>query len=286
LVAPLHIVCFHFDGCGVIHTGAPLGDIEKVCAPIGDVAGSVVVDPAEIEMAARGSVGSLERWALPHCVIEMRGHGRRGFESGEVVLNGEFARHADFDLFELADVAVAHALTGHADFKTGATPSAALQDAFVFLHGAADGAAFGNAGGERLFGIEIFAAFGGSDGDIGMPVVGCRIQDDINVRTREEFAEVTVEVARSDLGESRGGFEMLRVDIRKRDDLHALICEEGAKISGALSTETDAAHAEPAVGGDGTRATERGGGDEQREGRFEEAAAGGHWRKGVVGWDL
>lgn len=138
-------------GGGVVHSGAPLANVGEVRAPVGDVAGRVVVDPAEVEVAAGGGVGSVGGAAEPLGVVEVGGDGFGFFLAGEAAADGEGAGDAELDFFEFANVAVADEFAGHANFHVGSTPGAALEDALVFLHGVADGAAFGNAGSEGFF---------------------------------------------------------------------------------------------------------------------------------------
>lgn len=86
-----------FGGGGVVGADAPLSDISEVSAPIGDVARGVVVDPAEVEVAACGGVGFVWGAAEPLLVVEVGGDFLWLFEAGVAAADGEGSGHAEFD---------------------------------------------------------------------------------------------------------------------------------------------------------------------------------------------
>ena len=117
LVAAFDFGGTDFDRCRVIHARAPLRHIHKVRTPVGDVAGGILINPAEVEMTARRRVRSLRRAAHPHLVIEMRWHSLWTFKPRKTPTHRKRPRHADFDLLQLADVAVAYQFAGHAHLE-------------------------------------------------------------------------------------------------------------------------------------------------------------------------
>src|SRR5690606_28343888 len=61
----------NFGGSGVIRAESPLGDIDEMGTPVGDVTGGVVIDPAEVEVTTGRCVGLVGGASEPLLVIEV-----------------------------------------------------------------------------------------------------------------------------------------------------------------------------------------------------------------------
>lgn len=116
---------------------------------------------------------------------------------------------------------------------------------------------------------------------MGVPVVGGGVHDDVHIGASDDFAVIFVAVGRFKFGALHGAVEVFGVDVAEGGDLDAFIGEEVAEVAVALSAEADAGEVDSGVWGDGTSSAEDGGGEQEREGGFEELAAG--WECGG-GW--
>jgi hypothetical protein len=203
------------------------------------------------------------------------GHRLGGLQAGVAATNGKLPRHADFDFLELADIAVAHALAGHAHLQAGAPPGAALQHPLVLLHRPADGAAFDDAGPEGLFRIQILPRLCRSDGHIGMPVVRRGVHNGIHITARQHLAEVFEDRG---LGQScqfgcSGG--VLGVHITDGNDLHTFIRHQRPQVARPLPAHTDAGEAYFLIRRYSPRTAKRGGGDNERNGGAKKLTTSG-----------
>jgi hypothetical protein len=141
---------------------------------------------------------------------------------------------------------------------------------------------------ERLFAVDIFARAHGGDGDVGVPVVGSGDDDEVDILTGEDLAEIVIRRA-AFVGAAGfrsvgifdallGGLASGGIDIAHGEDLDAVAAEAVAQMQLHLLTHADAADGEAlARGGLGgpnaTRQYQRRGNEEG--GGFEEGAAGG-----------
>ena len=277
----VHLDGFDFVGAGAVHVHAPVGDVAVVADPVEELAAADVVVPAPVFVNAGLNVGFHLGGADPHFVIEVGGWlGDLGFVAGfsEVVMaSGE----ADFDTGEFAEEAVADDFGSDAEIVLAALPGAGLPDALVFLDSGDDGLLLGDGAGEGFFAVDVFAVFGGLNGDDAVPVVWEGEHDGVDIGAGHELAEVVIGfavavfvVAVDGVG---GGGEVLLVDVAGGDDLAVSFGEEFIGVAGAHHAPADDAHGE-AIGG-GVLA-EDGSGDDGGEadggsGACEELAAGG-----------
>ena len=80
-----------------------------------------------------------------------------------------------------------------------------------------------------------------------MPVIRRGVQHGIHVGARDHLAKIIVAISLRELGQIHGAVAVLAIDITDRNDLHALIGQEGAHVAGALAADTDAGEADLAV---------------------------------------
>ena len=122
---------------------------------------------------------------------------------------------------------------------------------------------FGDGAGERFFAVDVFAIFGGFDGDDAVPVVGDGEHDGVDVFGGHHFAIVVVGAAVGvfvvAVDGFEGGLEVLFVDVTGGDDLAVGFGEEFVGVAGSHHAPADDAHGD-AIGG-GVLA-EDGGGDD------------------------
>lgn len=268
-----------FGGAAAVHVEAPVGDVAVVADPVEELAAADVVVPAPVFVDASFDVGLHLGGADPHFVVEVGGgFGDLSFVAGfgEVVVAGG---EADFDAGDFAEEAVADDFGADAEVVFAALPGTGLPDALVFLDGGDDGLLFGDGAGEGFFAVDVFAIFGGFDGDDAVPVVGDGEHDGVDVFGGHHFAIVVVGAAVGvfvvAVDGLEGGLEVLFVDVTGGDDLAVGFGEEFVGVAGAHHAPADDAHGD-AIGG-GVLA-EDGGGDNGGEadgggGASEELAA-------------
>ena len=145
-------------------------------------------------MAALGDVFDRHCLALPHVPIEADGN--RGGGKWSFMRAGG---NAGDNVCEFSDSSVADEFAGEPETFIAALLAAGLENAFGFVDGVYEVAAFVNGEGQRFFAVDIFAGVDGGNVDEGVPVVGCGVDDDVNVVALENFAGNLCRGWRSDI---------------------------------------------------------------------------------------
>ena len=104
---------------------------------------------------------------------------------------------------------------------------------------------------ERFFAVHILAGFHGLDGDLGVPVIGRRDDNGIDVRVVEYALVFHRGLARREGGHLGGVVEPAAIDIAHADDLDVLVVaslDETVEEPGPLATRSDDGHPEPVIG--------------------------------------
>src|SRR5262249_30289340 len=143
------------DGPGQLGAHAPLGAVGVVAAPVGHLAAGVVVDPAEVDVAARLGVWGVGRGPEPAVVLEPLGHGLRVLVVAGLGVVRPAAGQPDLDRAELADPAVADELAAVTEAAVGSLLAAGLEDDAGLAHRVAHGAAFGDRERQRLLAVDV-----------------------------------------------------------------------------------------------------------------------------------
>jgi hypothetical protein len=128
-----------------------------------------------------------------------------------------------------------------------------LHDTVVPLGGGDHCPTFGDRQAERLFDVDVFARLASVDGGQGMPVIGRRDDNGVDVLAIEQPAIVAVAVTRAagglfDLG--LGDSQVFFVDVANGHDL----LDERREVLGAAAADADRADADLFVGRLGLRA--------------------------------
>src|SRR5262249_16930296 len=147
----------------------------------------VIVDPAEVDVAARRRVRRFRSWAEPEVVVEAFRHALGFFALAGFAVVGPATRQAAADRVEFADPSVAHQLAGPPKIAVEALLAARLEDALVLLDRVAHGPALSNCQGERLLTIDVLVGPGGGEDRQGVPVVGGANEDGVNVPASDQL---------------------------------------------------------------------------------------------------
>ena len=185
----------NFHGAGIIGVEAELDDVEYVCAAVSHFATAVCMIESPPEMAPSAYVGHLWCVSEPHIIIETLWNRRDGLgleARAEGIVVRLIGGHTDVDGVDLAYSAVANQFAGKTRGVVGAFVAASLEYSAVAFDSIADGAAFGDAVGERFFAVDVLARLCSGYGDKGVPVVGGADGDGVDVIAGEQVPEVTV----------------------------------------------------------------------------------------------
>src|SRR5262245_10674104 len=102
-------------------------------APLCGLPAGVVVNPAEVHVAAGRRILGFRRRAEPQVVLEALGHFLRLLAAAGLAEVGPPGRHANLHGVQLADAAVADQLAGAAEVTVGALLAAGLEDSLILL---------------------------------------------------------------------------------------------------------------------------------------------------------
>src|SRR5207244_4133987 len=137
----------------------------------------VIVDPAEVDVAASRSVRLLRSRPQPGVVVEALRHLGGFLAVAGLAVVGPTAGQTATDGVTITDAAIAHQFAGSAKVGVGTLLAAGLKDAFVFLDSVAHGPAFGDGQCQGFLTINVLAGLTGRDDGDGVPVIG-RANDD------------------------------------------------------------------------------------------------------------
>ena len=184
-----------FHGAGFFVPHGPLGDVEVVGSPVGQLAAGVVENPPPVYVEACVAVVGFGGRAEPHVVIESLGDRYLVFLGPAVAVVGVPAGEADGDGVHFSN----ETGTDHFEAATEMDHGALLAPGLEGDPGIADGvghlAAFFDREGEGFLTVDVLFGFGRRDDLQGMPVVGRGDLNRIDVFAGEEFPEVAVHVA-------------------------------------------------------------------------------------------
>ena len=113
-------------------------------------------------------VGPVGGWALPEGVVQVRRHRHRRRKPRDGIWT---LRHGGDHAPHFPDASVADDLTKPREARVGAHFGVGTEDAAVVFHRVRDGAALGEAEGDRFFEGDVLAGAGGGDRHDGMPMV-------------------------------------------------------------------------------------------------------------------
>jgi len=159
---------FVCHGAGILTIVGPLRQVIEVSAQIGKLASRVVKYPAKTTMTSLRRVGFIRSGSEPHIVVKALGHGhcRLGRTGRAVMIVGMESMH-------LADHAAPSGIDREPETADTPALGAALIDRAVSFHNFRDRPAFGNRKRNGFFAVYILARLGRSDGNQGVPMVGC-----------------------------------------------------------------------------------------------------------------
>ena len=137
-----------------------------------------------------------------------------------------------------------------------------MENASVFPDGGDEGGGLEDGVGEGFFAVDVLAGGGGGHGDEGVPVVGRGDDDGIDVRARQEFAEIVVDGAALEFGAGLSGVVLLHdapvvlapggVHIADRNDPGVGELEEAVHEAPGLDSAPDEPEPDGVVGADGS----------------------------------
>ena len=152
----------NFDGAGFVAIHTPVGDVDVMGSPVGNLAAGVIKEPSEIPMAAILCIWGPGSRAEPGFVVEAVGNGHRRL--GVDVRDGWSATagikaeaDTNFDSLEPADALIADEFAREAKVLRRALPASGLPNAAVTINGFYEVAALGDCQGEGLFAVNILA---------------------------------------------------------------------------------------------------------------------------------
>ena len=151
----------------------------------------------------------------------------------------------NFDEPDLAELTLADdSVAGFDQVRRAAALGADLHDALMLTGSGQHGLAFGHIDADRLLHIDIGASLDGRDHRQGVPVIGRRDQDDIQVFFLEHFAIIAIG-ARSFFGRLAvrdhvgGAGQHLLVDVTERHDLDRRDLEQANQVALAIPAAAD-----------------------------------------------
>src|SRR5208282_152307 len=173
----------------------PLGTVGVMPAPVGDLTAGVVEDPAEVDVAPRGGVGSGGRRAKPGVVFKTLRHRLGPLPVRRLGQVGTATRLAHANGLEIADPAVANQLASAAEVVVGPLLAARLEDHVVLANRVAHGAALDDGERQGLLAVDVFPRLAGLDHRDRVPVVRCADLDGVDIVAAQDLAEIDACVA-------------------------------------------------------------------------------------------
>ncbi len=257
-----------FHRTGAVHSEGSLGDVVHVRAPVRGIAvpGFLVPTPSPPQFFVLGRIQGHGRTEIrvvmnlrivqrAQPLVEIQVGGHRHF--GQIQRLGSIP-DPHIDLLDVSERAIPHQADGLLEFRAGPLLTPHLEDPTVVPDSRLDSKPLGDRIGERLLQVEILSGIQCIDGDQGMPVVGRRDADDIDVlpiqQVLVELVHVTAfvhVVLLLPLGHvPPEAFPLDGIHITAGRDLHARTGSEAPEIASPLSAETDEAEHDPVARSD------------------------------------
>ena len=183
------------DRAGHLGAHAPLGAVGVVAAPVGHLAAGVVVDPAEVDVAAGRGIRGVGGRAEPEVVLEALGDRLGLLVVARLGVVGPARGQADADALQVADPAVADQLAGAAESLVGTLLAAGLEDDLGLVDRVAHRAALGDRQRQRLLAVDVLPGLAGRDDRDRVPVVRRADLDGVDVVPAQDLAVIDVGLA-------------------------------------------------------------------------------------------
>ena len=241
-----------------VHAEAPLRDVDVVRAPVGHLAATVIVPPAEFVVAVRlvlvvlpfEAVGHLRGRPQPHVPVEFLG--RLDFLDRSA---GRVAADAALDARDLADATGANHIGREAELRhLAALLAPGLEHLLRLLHGLLEEQGFLDGQRQRLLAVHVLALAKGFERDQRVPVIGDRDDHRVHVLAGHHFAVVLVafDVEAVLLHLGHGSSEVAGVHIADGGEVDVLeaagFADEGVRAAGRIRADPDDGHVQLAVG--------------------------------------
>ena len=178
------------DGGGeLLLTKEPAGDVRLVYALVAEVAVPVVPDPVPVVVELFAEQVNFWGGAAPKIEVEALGD---GLWAGDLFDGTPRLVAGPASVFEFAEWVAFQPFDGGLEATGGAALGPALDDSVVFEGGCGQLSAFPNGVGDGLFDVNIFTGLCGPDCGEGVPMIGGRDHDGVDVLAFEEASNVVV----------------------------------------------------------------------------------------------
>ena len=148
---------FDGDRSRLIHSQAPLSDVDVVCSEVRHLPAGVIPEEAEVVMNSLDVIGTLRSGTEPHVIIKFCGRiavrNRRPAEVG--------TGQPNHDSFQLAEPSIANQLARQTEAIIGTLLRTGLHDAAMCASRFDHLASFDDRQAQRLFAVHIFARLAG-----------------------------------------------------------------------------------------------------------------------------